>query len=214
MGPAPAPGGRQTGRYDAMRYDAMRTALRGQEHDERMHRDSLFRIAVDVLGIAPDRVEAFARTHNDFVAEALFDRFHEQLRHLLRPGRLMQDVYVALLNYRVISEDCVAVVTTSCAKAGNSLYDSLGLPGMKLGQTNVGRDEGRHVRIAVIATRKFLAEYPEAEERLMEVVRQYGDMADGLLGWGQELARPHRRAPAASHGPDVDGLYHFEATGA
>lgn len=195
---------------DGMRYGALRTALRGQEHDEKMHRDSLFRVAVEVLGIRPGDVEEFARKHNNFVAETLFARFHEQMRILLRPGRSIQDVYVALFIYGVISEDCVANGDVVIRRAkGNSLYDLYHLPGMKLGQTNVRRDEGRHVRIAVLATRKFLAEHDDAEERLMEIVREYLDMADRMLRRAKSsrgLIDAHLRE---SYGPDVDGLYYY-----
>ena len=56
-------------------YESMRAALMTQEHDERMHRGSLLRVADEVLGIAPEDVDRFARRYNNFVAEILFDDF-------------------------------------------------------------------------------------------------------------------------------------------
>ena len=58
----------------------MRAALMTQEHDERMHRDSLLRVADQVLGIAPADADRFARKHNNFVAEIRFDDFERLMR--------------------------------------------------------------------------------------------------------------------------------------
>jgi hypothetical protein len=80
---------------------------------------------------------------------------------------------------------------------------------MKEGQTNVRRDEGRHVRIAVLCTRKYLAEYEGAAERLSSLTTEYMDLADRLL---REAKRSHGVIDAhlrESYGPDVDSLYYY-----
>jgi hypothetical protein len=198
------------GAQDGLGFDAMRTALRGQEHDEKMHRGSLVRVATEVLGIAPEEVERVARKHNNFVAETLFARFDEQMGQLLRPGRPLEDVYAAIFIYGVLSEDVVANSDVVIRRAkGRGLYDGFNLPGMKEGQTNVRRDEGRHVRIAVLCTRKYLAEYEGAAERLSSLTTEYMDLADRLL---REAKRSHGVIDAhlrESYGPDVDSLYYY-----
>jgi hypothetical protein len=195
---------------DGMGFDAMRTALKGQEHDEKMHRGSLVRVATEVLGIEPDDVERVARKHNNFVAETLFARFGEQMRQLLRPGRPMEDVYTAIFIYGILSEDVVANSDVVIRRAkGRGIYDGYNLPGMKEGQTNVRRDEGRHVRIAVLSTRRYLDEHEEAAARLTGLVTEYMDMADGLL---RDAKRSHGVIDAhlrESYGPDVDSLYYY-----
>src|SRR5580765_3098477 len=55
-------------------YESMRAALLTQEHDERMHRGSLLRVATEVLSIDAADVEAVAKKYDNFVAEILFDR--------------------------------------------------------------------------------------------------------------------------------------------
>jgi hypothetical protein len=80
---------------------------------------------------------------------------------------------------------------------------------MKEGQTNVRRDEGRHVRIAVLATHRFLERFEGAAERLLGICNDYMDLADQMV----------RRAKAShglidahlseSYGPDVDSLYYY-----
>lgn len=191
-------------------YDALRTALKSQEHDEKMHRGSLFRVATEVLGIPPGRVERFARRHNNFVAEALFARFAEQMAHLLRPGRPIEDVYTAIFIYGVISEDVLANSDVVIRRASdNDKYRDFNLPGMREGQTNVRRDEGRHVRIAVLATHKFLEEHENAAAKLNAVTNHYVDLADGLLRQAKRsrgLIDAHLRD---SYGPDVDSLYYY-----
>jgi ribonucleotide reductase beta subunit family protein with ferritin-like domain len=195
---------------DGMRYDAMRAALKGQEHDEKMHRGSLFRVGVEVLGLDPKEVEHVAKKHNNFVAETLFARFNQQMRHLLRPGRPLEDVYTAIFIYGILSEDVVANSDVVIRRAkSNSKYDEFNLPGMKEGQTNVRRDEGRHVRIAVLATHKFLSDYAGAEERLLEISTEYMDLADRML---RQAKRSHGLIDAhlrESYGPDVDSLYYY-----
>lgn len=193
-----------------MGYDAMRTALKGQEHDEKMHRGSLLRVATDVLGIATADVDRLARKHNNFVAETLFARFDREMAQLLRPGRPIEDVYTAIFVYGILSEDVVANgdVVIRRAKA-NDKYDEYNLTGMKEGQTNVRRDEGRHVRIAVLATHKFLDEHDTAATRLGEVVTDYLDLADRLL---RQAKRSHGLIDAHlrdAYGPDVDSLYYY-----
>ena len=89
-------------------YESMRSALMSQEHDERMHRGSLLRVATEVLGIAASDADRMARRYNNFVAEILFDRFEDEMEHLLRPNRPLEDVYTAIFIYGVISEDVVA----------------------------------------------------------------------------------------------------------
>jgi len=191
-------------------YDALRTALKGQEHDEKMHRGSLFRAATEVLGIAPARVDETARKYNNFVAETLFARFDTQMAELLRPNRPLDDVYTAIFIYGILSEDVVANSDVVIRRAkGNDKYVEFNLPGMRQGQTNVRRDEGRHVRIAVLACHKFLAEHANAAERLVAVSTEYLDLADRML----------RRAKASrglidahlkeSYGADVDSLYYY-----
>jgi len=191
-------------------YDTMRAALMTQEHDERMHRGSLLRVATEVLDIPAADADQVARKYNNFVAEILFDRFEDEMRHLLRPNRPLEDVYTAIFIYGVLSEDVVANSDVVIRRAkGQGIYDAYDLPGMKEGQTNVRRDEGRHVRIAVLATHRFLEEFEGSAERLLEVSRHYMELADRMV----------RRAKAShgiidahlteSYGPDVDSLYYY-----
>lgn len=190
--------------------DALRTALKSQEHDEKMHRGSLFRVATEVMGIEPAKVEAIATRHNNFVAETLFARFNEQMAALLRPGRPLEDVYTAVFIYGILSEDVVANSDVVIRRAqGNDKYAEYNLPGMREGQTNVRRDEGRHVRIAVLATNAFLDEHPTAADTLTSVCREYLDLADMLL---RRAKRSHGVIDAhlrESYGPDVDSLYYY-----
>jgi hypothetical protein len=191
-------------------YDALRTALKGQEHDEKMHRGSLFRAATEVFGIAPGEVDRVARKHNNFVAETLFARFDVQMTDLLRPNRPLEDVYTAIFIYGILSEDVVANSDVVIRRAkGNDKYVEYNLPGMRTGQTNVRRDEGRHVRIAVLATHKFLDEHPIAEAALSSVCIDYLDLADTMLRQAKRsrgLIDAHLRE---SYGPDVDALYYY-----
>lgn len=191
-------------------YDALRTALKTQEHDEKMHRGSLFRAATEVLGIAPTNVERVARKHNNFVAETLFARFNQQMAQLLRPGRTLEDVYTAIFTYGILSEDVIANSDVVIRRAkGNDKYVEYNLPGMREGQTNVRRDEGRHVRIAVLATHKFLDEHTAAEATLTTVCGEYLDLADTMLRRAKRsrgLIDAHLRE---SYGPDVDSLYYY-----
>jgi hypothetical protein len=191
-------------------YDAMRTALKGQEHDEKMHRGSLARAAVEVLGIPSANVDRTAQAYNNFVAETLFARFDTQMSEFLRPGRPLSDVYKAIFLYGILSEDVIANSDVIIRRAkGNDKYEEYGLPGMKRAQTNVRRDEGRHVRIAVLATRKFLDEHAGAEESLAEVYGENLDLADRMLRQAKAshgLIDAHLRD---SYGPDVDSLYYY-----
>jgi hypothetical protein len=191
-------------------YDALRTALKGQEHDEKMHRGSLFRAATEVLGIEPDRVDETARKYNNFVAETLFARFNRQMAELLRPNRPLDDVYAAIFIYGILSEDVVANSDVVIRRAkGNDKYLEFNLPGMRQGQTNVRRDEGRHVRIAVLASHKFLDEHPNAADRLVAVATEYLDLADRMLRRAKAsrgLIDTHLRE---SYGTDVDSLYYY-----
>ncbi len=195
---------------DGMGYDAMRSALKGQAHDEKMHRGSLFRVATEVLGIAPDKVDRVAKKYNNFVGETLFARFDRQMTQLLRPGRPIEDLYTAIFVYGVISEDVVANSDVVLRRAkGNDKYDEFSLPGMKEGQTNVRRDEGRHVRIAVLATHKFLDEHDGAAQTLTEISTEYMDLADRML---KQAKRSHGLIDAhlrESYGPDIDSLYYY-----
>ena len=195
---------------EGMGYNAMRTALKGQEHDEKMHRGSLARVATEVLGIPFEEVDRVATKHNNFVAETLFARFRTQMTELLRPGRPMENVYAALFIYGVLSEDVVANSDVVIRRAkGNAIYDQFNLPGMKVGQTNVRRDEGRHVRIAVLAVHKFLDEYPNAEQILLGIATEYMDLADQMVRKAKAsrgLIDQHLRE---SYGPDVDSLYYY-----
>jgi len=181
-----------------------------QEHDERMHRGSLHRIATEVLEIAPDEVERAARKYNNFAAEALFDRFEYWMERLLGPNRPVEDVYTAIFAYGVISEDVVANTDVVIRRAkGNALYDLYDLPGMKEGQTNVRRDEGRHVRIAVLATHRFLDEFEDAPVRLEQVWRDYADNADRLVRRAKASHGLIDAHLAESYGPGVDSLYYY-----
>jgi len=182
-----------------------------QEHDERMHRGSLLRIADEVLGIPPDDADRFARRYNNFVAEILFDDFERLMRDLLRPNRTLADLYTAIFLYGVISEDVVANSDVVIRRAkGMGLYDTFQLPGMKLGQTKVRRDEGRHVRIAVLATKRFLAEQGEtAAARLLDLSVYYMDMADRLVRRAKASRGLIDLHLAESYGPDVDSLYYY-----
>ncbi len=201
---------RPTAAGGGMSYGAMRTALQGQEHDEKMHRGSLHRVATEVLGVSPDAVDRVAKAHNNFVAETLFAHFNRQMAHLLRPGRPIEDVYTAIFIYGVISEDVVANSDVVIRRAkGNDKYSEFNLPGMRAGQTNVRRDEGRHVRIAVLATHKFLDEHDGAAERLTDVSIEYLDLADRLLRQAKRsrgLIDAHLRD---AYGHDVDSLYYY-----
>lgn len=189
---------------------ALRAALRSQEHDEKMHRGSLCRIATEVFGVAPRDVDRLARKHNNFVAETLFARFNRQMAYLLRPGRSSEDVYTAIFVYGVLSEDVVANSDVVIRRAKhNDKYAEYNLPGMREGQTNVRRDEGRHVRIAVLASHRFLDEHPSAATTLVSVSTEYMDLADRMLRRAKQsrgLIDAHLRA---SYGPDVDALYYY-----
>ncbi|HEU5477020.1 MAG TPA: hypothetical protein VFU64_04225 [Gaiellaceae bacterium] len=191
-------------------YESMRAALITQEHDERMHRGSLLRVATEVLGIAASEVDQMARKYNNFVAEILFDRFEDEMRHLLRPNRPLEDIYAAIFIYGVISEDVVANSDVVIRRAkGRGLYDTYDLPGMKEGQTNVRRDEGRHVRIAVLATRRFLEEFEGAAERLLGICSEYMDLADRMVRRAKVSRGLIDAHLAESYGPDVDSLYYY-----
>jgi hypothetical protein len=188
----------------------MRAALMTQEHDERMHRGSLLRVATEVFGIPAADVDQVARKYNNFVAEILFDRFEDEMRHLLRPNRPIEDVYTAIFIYGVLSEDVVANSDVVIRRGkGRGLYDAYDLPGMKEGQTNVRRDEGRHVRIAVLATHRFLEEYEGAAERLLDVSRSYMDLADRMVRRAKASHGLIDAHLAESYGPDVDSLYYY-----
>jgi hypothetical protein len=191
-------------------YESMRAALMTQEHDERMHRGSLLRVATEVLGIDAADADRFARKYNNFVAEILFDRFEGEMRHLLRPNRPLEDVYTAIFIYGVLSEDVVANSDVVIRRAkGNALYDLYELPGMKEGQTNVRRDEGRHVRIAVLATHRFLEGFEGAGERLLGVCSEYLDLADRMVRRAKASRGLIDAHLAESYGPDVDSLYYY-----
>jgi hypothetical protein len=192
-------------------YESMRAALMTQEHDERMHRGSLLRVADEVLGVAPEDADRFARRYNNFVAEILFDDFERLMREYLRPTRTLADLHTAIFLYGVLSEDVVANSDVVIRRTkGKGLYDTFHLPGMKEGQTNVRRDEGRHVRIAVLATKRFLAEQGEpAAERLLDLAVYYMDMADRLVRRAKASRGLIDLHLAESYGPDVDSLYYY-----
>ena len=191
-------------------YETMRAALITQEHDERMHRGSLLRVASEVLGIDAADADRVARKYDNFVAEILFDRFEDEMRNLLRPNRPIEDVYTAIFIYGVLSEDVVANSDVVIRRAkGNALYDAYDLPGMKEGQTNVRRDEGRHVRIAVLATHRFLEEFDGAAERLLGICSQYMDLADRMVRRAKASRGLIDAHLAESYGPDVDSLYYY-----
>jgi hypothetical protein len=191
-------------------YETMRSALTTQEHDERMHRGSLLRVATEVLDIDAADADRTARKYNNFVAEILFDQFEDQMRHLLRANRPIEDVYTAIFIYGVLSEDVVANSDVVIRRAkGNALYDVYHLPGMKEGQTNVRRDEGRHVRIAVLATHRFLEEFEEAPGRLLGISAFYMDLADRMVRRAKESRGLIDAHLAESYGPGVDSLYYY-----
>jgi hypothetical protein len=191
-------------------YESMRAALITQEHDERMHRGSLLRVATEVLGIPASEADRVARKYNNFVAEFLFDRFEDEMRNLLRPSRPIEDVYTALFVYGVLSEDVIANSDVVIRRAkGNALYDVYDLPGMKEGQTNVRRDEGRHVRIAVLATHRFLEEFEDAAPRLLATASYYMELADRMVRRAKASHGLIDAHLAESYGPDVDSLYYY-----
>jgi hypothetical protein len=191
-------------------YASMRAALMTQEHDERMHRGSLLRVATEVLGIAAADADRVARKYNNFVAETLFDLFEDEMQQLLRPNRPIEDVYTAIFIYGVLSEDVIANSDVVIRRAkGNALYDVFNLPGMKEGQTNVRRDEGRHVRIAVLATHRFLDEFASAGERLLATSIYYMDLADRMVRRAKASHGLIDAHLAESYGPDVDSLYYY-----
>jgi hypothetical protein len=188
----------------------MRAALLTQEHDERMHAGSLLRVATEVLGIDAAEVDRVAKKYNNFVAEILFDQFEDEMRQLLRPNRPIEDVYSAIFVYGVLSEDVIANSDVVIRRAkGNALYDLYDLPGMKEGQTNVRRDEGRHVRIAVLATHRFLEEFEGAAERLLAISRDHMDLADRMVRRAKASRGLIDAHLAESYGPDVDSLYYY-----
>jgi len=191
-------------------YEAMRAALMTQEHDERMHRGSLLRVATEVLGIPAAEADQVAKKYNNFVAEILFDRFEGEMRQLLRPNRPLEDLYTAIFIYGVLSEDVVANSDVVIRRAkGRGIYDIYDLPGMKEGQTNVRRDEGRHVRIAVLATHRFLEECEDAAERLLAVSSDYMDLADRMVRRAKASHGLIDAHLAESYGADVDSLYYY-----
>jgi hypothetical protein len=191
-------------------YEGMRAALMTQEHDERMHRGSLLRVATEVLGIPAAEVDQMAKKYNNFVAEILFDRFEDEMQHLLRPNRPLEDLHTAIFIYGVLSEDVVANSDVVIRRAkGNAIYDAYDLPGMKEGQTNVRRDEGRHVRIAVLATHRYLEEFEGAAERLLAVCTEYMDLADRMVRRAKASHGLIDAHLAESYGPDVDSLYYY-----
>jgi hypothetical protein len=191
-------------------YESMRAALMTQEHDERMHRGSLLRVATEVLGIDAADADRVAKKYNNFVAEILFDRFEDEMQQLLRPNPPIEDVYTAIFIYGVLSEDVIANGDVVIRRAkGNALYDVYDLPGMKEGQTNVRRDEGRHVRIAVLATHRFLEEFEGAAERLLAVSSYYMDLADRMVRRAKASRGLIDAHLAESYGPDVDSLYYY-----
>jgi len=191
-------------------YDSMRAALLTQEHDERMHRGSLLRVASEVLGIDVADADRVARKYNNFVAEILFDRFEEKMGHLLRPNRPLEDVYTAIFIYGVISEDVVANSDVVIRRGkGRGLYDTHDLPGMKEGQTKVRRDEGRHVRIAVLATHRFLEDFEGAAARLLAISTDYMDLADRMVRRAKASRGLIDAHLAESYGADVDSLYYY-----
>jgi hypothetical protein len=191
-------------------YESMRAALITQEHDERMHRGSLLRVATEVLGIPWSDADRVAKKYNNFVAEFLFDRFEDEMRNLLRPNRPIEDVYTAIFIYGVLSEDVIANSDVVIRRAkGNALYDIYQLPGMKEGQTNVRRDEGRHVRIAVLATHRFLEEFENAAERLLATGSYYMDLADRMVRRAKASHGLIDAHLAESYGPGVDSLYYY-----
>ncbi len=207
---AAIPTGRGPEADGPMGYDAMRTALKTQEHDERLHRGSLFRVGTDVLRLPPAHVDRIAQKNNNFVAETLFTRFDRDMARLLRPGRPLDDVYAAIFIYGILSEDVIANSDVVIRRAkGSDKYTEYNLPGMRRGQTNVRRDEGRHVRIAVLASRKYLDEHEGARDRLLGVCGDYLDLADRLL---RSAKASHGLIDAHLHdsyGPDVDSLYYY-----
>jgi hypothetical protein len=191
-------------------YESMRAALMTQEHDERMHRGSLLRVATEVLGIDAADADRMARKYNNFVAEILFDQFDVEMTQLLRPNRPLEDVYAAIFIYGVLSEDVIANSDVVIRRAkGNALYDLFNLPGMKEGQTNVRRDEGRHVRIAVLATHRFLEEFEGAAERLLTICTEYMELADRMVRRAKASHGLIDAHLAESYGPDVDSLYYY-----
>ena len=117
---------------------------------------------------------------------------------------------MAIFIYGVLSEDVVANSDVVIRRAkGNALYDVYDLPGMKEGQTNVRRDEGRHVRIAVLATHRFLEEFEGAAERLLEICTFYMDLADRMVRRAKASRGLIDAHLAESYGPDVDSLYYY-----
>jgi hypothetical protein len=191
-------------------YESMRAALMTQEHDERMHRGSLLRVATEVLGIDAADADRVAKKYDNFVAEILFDRFEDEMRQLLRPNRPIEDVFTAIFIYGVLSEDVIANSDVVIRRAkGNALYDVYDLPGMKEGQTNVRRDEGRHVRIAVLATHRFLEECEGAAERLLATCSYYMELADRMVRRAKASRGLIDAHLAESYGPDVDSLYYY-----
>ena len=113
--------------------------------------------------------------------KAAFD-FEGKVRNI--PG--LQDVSsdVLISSPRIVvnvDRDRASSLGVTVDQIENALYDAYHLPGMKEGQTKVRRDEGRHVRIAVLATHRFLEEFEGAAERLLAVCTDYMDLADRMV---------------------------------
>src|SRR5207248_8636549 len=73
----------------------------------------------------------------------------------------------------------------------------------------VRRDEGRHVRIAVLATHRFLDEFEGAAERLLGICTDYMDLADRMVRRAKASHGLIDAHLAESYGPDVDSLYYY-----
>src|SRR5262249_55041757 len=171
---------------------------------------SLRGVATEVLGTPASDADRVAKKYNNFVAEFLFDQFEVEMRNLLRPNRLIEDVYTAIFVYGVLSEDVIANSDVVIRRAkGNALYDVYELPGVKEGQTNGGRDEARHVRIAVLATHRFLEEFEDAAELLLAKGSYYMDLADRMVRRAKASHGLIDAHLAESYGPGVDSLYYY-----
>lgn len=188
-------------------------ALFTQQFDEAMHKQSIARIGCEVLGIRGGRrhIRRSAKKNNNFVAERFFKDFNKKEASLLnKPVVTEADFYEALFVYGIISEDAVA---NNDAMIRRERHKDDGFetayPGMNEGQKNVRRDEGRHVRIAFLASRDFLLNHPEGQERLTKVSLEYLDLAEDMFVRAKNTHGLIDNYVQNAYGPGVDALYYY-----
>lgn len=83
--------------------------------------------------------------------------------------------------------------------------------GMKEGRMNVERDRARHVNIATLATKRFIAEHDGAPGILMTETLNYMDLADRMVRRAKASRGLIDFHLAESYGPNVDSLSYYVA---